>query len=61
VLGPILEQSLYRALSLAHGSMLVFVTRPISATLLGMAAVMSIVVSMKAVKAVRRQLAEEEG
>lgn len=59
VLGPILEQSLYRALSLAHGSMWVFVTRPISATLLGIAVVMSIFVSLKTVKSVRKQLSEE--
>ena len=59
VLGPILEQSLYRALSLAHGSMLVFVTRPISATLLGIAVVMSIFVSFKTVKTVRKQLSDE--
>lgn len=61
VLGPILEQSLYRALSLAHGSMLVFVTRPISATLLGIAVVMSIFVSLKTIKTVRKQLSDEEG
>ncbi len=59
VLGPILEQSLYRALSLAHGSMLVFVTRPISATLLGIAVVMSIFVSLKTIKTARKQLSEE--
>jgi putative tricarboxylic transport membrane protein len=59
VLGPILEQSLYRALSLAHGSMWVFVTRPISATLLGIAVVMSIFVSLKTVKTIRKQLSEE--
>jgi putative tricarboxylic transport membrane protein len=59
VLGPILEQSLYRALSLAHGSMLVFVTRPISATLLGIALVMSVFVSLKAVKTARKNLSEE--
>jgi len=61
VLGPILEQSLYRALSLAHGSILVFVTRPISATLLAIAVVMSIVVSLKTIKTVRKQLSDEEG
>ena len=42
VLGPILEQSLYRALSLGHGQMSVFVTRPISAVLLGIALAMTI-------------------
>jgi putative tricarboxylic transport membrane protein len=61
VLGPILEQSLYRALSLAHGSMWVFVTRPISATLLGIAVVMSIFVSLKTVKTMRKQLSDDEG
>jgi putative tricarboxylic transport membrane protein len=61
VLGPILEQSLYRALSLAHGSILVFVTRPISATLLAIAVVMSIFVSLKAVKTMRKQLSDDEG
>jgi putative tricarboxylic transport membrane protein len=61
VLGPILEQSLYRALSLAHGSMMVFVTRPISATLLGIAVVMSIFVSLKTIKTMRKQLSDNEG
>jgi putative tricarboxylic transport membrane protein len=60
VLGPILEQSLYRSLSLAHGDMTVFVTRPISATLLGIAVVMSIFVSFKSIKRVRKQLTEED-
>ncbi len=60
VLGPILEQSLYRSLSLAHGDITVFVTRPISATLLGIAVVMSIFVSFKSIKRVRKQLTEEE-
>ena len=41
--------------------MWVFVTRPISATLLGIALVMSIVVSLKAVKTARKQLSDEEG
>ena len=60
VLGPILEQSLYRALSLAHGDMTTFVRRPVSATLLGIAVVMSIFVSFKSIKRVRKQLTEEE-
>ena len=59
VLGPIMEQSLYRALALGHGSISVFVTRPISATLLGIALVMSIVVCFKTVKTMRKQLSEE--
>lgn len=60
ILGPILEQNLYRALSLAHGDITVFVTRPISAVLLGIAAVMSIVVLFKTIKIMRQQIGEEE-
>ena len=35
LMGPMMERNLYQALNLAHGNMLVFVQRPISATLLG--------------------------
>jgi len=61
VLGPILETSLYRALSLSHGDITVFVTRPISAVLLGIALVMAIAVFFKTIKMMRKQVAEEEG
>jgi TctA family transporter len=37
ILGPVLEQSLRRALLLSRGDLTVFVTRPISATLLALA------------------------
>ncbi len=60
VLGPIMEQSLYRALALGHGKLSVFVTRPISATLLGIALVMTIVVCFKSIKMARKQIAEED-
>lgn len=59
VLGPILEQSLYRALSLGHGDITVFVTRPISAVLLGIAAVMTVTVFFKQVKMMRKEIREE--
>ncbi|MFB3887828.1 MAG: tripartite tricarboxylate transporter permease [Thermodesulfobacteriota bacterium] len=59
ILGPILEQNLYRALSLAHGDMAVFVTRPISAVLLGISAIMTVAVLFKQVSMARRQLADE--
>jgi putative tricarboxylic transport membrane protein len=59
ILGPMLEQSLYRALSLAHGDITTFVTRPISAVLLGIAAVMTLAVLFKQVNMVRKQLAED--
>ena len=51
ILGPILEQSLYRALSLAHGDLTTFVTRPISAVLLGISLIMTITVLFKTVEA----------
>jgi len=58
-LGPILEQNLYRALSLAHGDISVFITRPISAILLGIATVMTIAVLFKTIKTMRKQLADD--
>ena len=60
ILGPILETSLYRALSLAHGDITVFVTRPISAVILGIAAVMTVAVLFKTIKIMRQQIGEEE-
>jgi TctA family transporter len=60
VLGPIMEKNLYRALALGQGKISVFVTRPISAVLLGIALVMTIVVCFKTVKIMRTQIGEEE-
>jgi len=59
VLGPILEQSLYRALALAHGDITVFVTRPISAVLLGIAVLMTVAVSFKTIKIMRTKFGDE--
>ncbi len=59
VLGPILEQNLYRALALSHGKMSVFVTRPISAVLLAIGALMAIAVLFKTIKMMRTQIGEE--
>jgi putative tricarboxylic transport membrane protein len=36
LMGPMLERASYQALNLAHGNPLVFIQRPISATLLSM-------------------------
>jgi len=60
VLGPIMEHSLYRALALGQGKISVFVTRPISAVLLGIALVMTITVCFKTIKTMRTQIGEEE-
>jgi len=60
LLGPMLERALYQALNLSHGSMLVFVTRPISATLLVISLVMSIAVGTKAIKKARSMVQDEQ-
>jgi len=60
VLGPMLEYALYQALALSRGNITTFVTRPISATLLGIAAVMTIAVAFKAIRMTRAQIGEEE-
>ena len=60
VLGPMLEYSLYQALAVSHGSMSIFVTRPISAVLLGIAALMTIGVCFKVAKMQRAMLEDDE-
>ena len=59
VLGPMLEYNLYRALALSRGDMTTFITRPISGTLLAIAAVMIVVVTFKTVR-MQRALIEEK-
>lgn len=60
VLGPMMEYALYQALNLSHGSMATFVTRPISAILLGIAVLMTIAVMSKTVR-MKRAMLEEDG
>lgn len=58
VLGPMLEYSLYQALALAYGNISTFITRPISATLLGITALMTVAVCFKIVR-MRRKMIED--
>ena len=60
LMGPMMERSLYQALNLSHGNMLVFIQRPISATLLSIIALMSLYVAYKAIKGTKRVIQEEE-
>jgi len=60
VLGPMLEYALYQAMNLAHGNILTFVTRPISATLLGIALLMTFVVMSKTVRMKRAMVQEDD-
>ena len=59
ILGPMMEENLRRALLLAHGDATVFVTRPISATLLAMSALLLLAVVVPAVRSTREQAFQE--
>lgn len=60
LLGPMMERALYQALNLSHGSMLVFITRPISGALLAISLIMSIAVGTKAVKRARTMVKDDQ-
>jgi putative tricarboxylic transport membrane protein len=55
ILGPLMEENLRRALIVSHGDPTVFVTRPISLTLLIMAAILLLLVILPAVRRTRAQ------
>jgi len=50
ILGPLMEEYLRRAFIIAHGDPSVFVTRPISATMLGLAVITLAIVLMPAIR-----------
>ena len=56
---PVMEEYLRRAFIIAHGDPLVFVTRPISATMLGLAVVAMVIVLMPAIRK-KRDVALQE-
>jgi putative tricarboxylic transport membrane protein len=60
LLGPMMERGLYQALNLSHGSMLVFIQRPISAGLLVVCVIMSIAVGTKSVRRARKVVQDDE-
>ncbi len=60
LLGPMMERSLYQALNLSYGSMMTFITRPISATLLAICVLMSITVGFKAVRRARKIVQDDD-
>jgi TctA family transporter len=55
ILGPMMEENLRRALLLSRGDWSVFVTRPLSATLLALAVLLLIVVLMPSIKKKRME------
>ncbi len=60
ILGPMMEENLRRALLLSRGDWSVLVTRPLSAVLLGMAAVLIIIVMLPSVKKGREEAFVED-
>jgi TctA family transporter len=59
VLGPMMEENLRRALLLSRGDPLVFFTRPISATLLVISAILIIIVLLPAISKKREEAFQE--
>ena len=55
VLGPMMEENFRRALLLSRGEFSTFVTRPLSATLLGLAAILLVLVAMPALRKKREE------
>jgi TctA family transporter len=60
ILGPMMEEYLRRALLLSRGDWSVFVTRPLSASLLAAAVVLLVVVLMPSVKSKREEAFVED-
>jgi len=60
LMGPMMERSLYQALNLSHGSMLVFIQRPISATLLSVIVLMSLYVGIRSFRGKKAAIEEAE-
>jgi TctA family transporter len=61
VLGKLMEEYLRRAMTISRGDWSVFVTRPLSATLLAIAAVLLVIVFLPAIAKKRDEaFAEEE-
>jgi putative tricarboxylic transport membrane protein len=60
VLGPMMEEHFRRALLLSRGDFTTFVTRPLSLTLLLMAAALVVIVALPAIKSKREEAFQEE-
>jgi TctA family transporter len=59
ILGPLMEENLRRALLLSRGDPSVFVTRPLSATLLGVAALLLLIVAAPQIRRKREEAFHE--
>jgi TctA family transporter len=59
ILGPMMEENLRRAMLLSRGDPMTFFTRPLSLTLLLMAAALLVIVALPAIKAKREEAFHE--
>ena len=55
ILGPMMEENLRRAMLLSRGDPSVFFQRPISATLLGIAIIMLLIITLPAIRSKREE------
>jgi len=60
ILGPMMEENLRRAMLLSRGDWSVFVTRPLSASLLAMAVLLLVIVMLPSIKSKREEAFVEE-
>ena len=60
VLGPLLEEHLRRAMIISRGDATVFITRPISATLLGLAVLAVVIAVLPSIRRKRKEVFVEE-
>jgi putative tricarboxylic transport membrane protein len=60
ILGPMMEENLRRAMLLSRGDWSVFVTRPLSASLLAAALLLLIIVTLPSIKSKRQEAFVEE-
>jgi putative tricarboxylic transport membrane protein len=58
VLGPLMEENFRRALLLSRGNFMTFVERPLSASLLGVALLLVLIISLPSLKK-KREIFEE--
>ncbi len=59
ILGPLIEENMRRALLISHGSLAVFVERPISATFLVLAAILIVILAAPSIRVARERAFEE--
>jgi TctA family transporter len=60
VLGPLMEENFRRALLLSRGNFMTFLDRPLSASLLGVAALLVVIVALPSIKAKREEAFVED-